>query len=156
MEIDAAAYPLGARPALRLTAEQVRMLRALQDYDLTPVRNRLQKDGAMPSTWLDDAVLEFRRYLALRAIFPGQSLQMFSRQIDTVWHTCLLFSRLYADFCAQAFGHFVHHEPTTEPAGAQQLEADWAAFQTAYEAAFGPLPRLWQMARPTPEAPYES
>lgn len=110
----------------------------------------------MPSTWLDDAVREFRRYLALRVIFPDRRLQMFSKQIDAVWHCCLLFSRLYADYCAVSFGHFVHHDPATEPLGPAEAETEWNAFQQAYEQAFGPLPRLWQMAQPRPDAVYES
>ena len=146
--------PLGVRPDFPLSVEQRRILQALEDYDWSPVAARLAKEGVMPSTWVPDAVLEFRRYIALRPLFPDRRLQMFSKQIDAVWHTCLLFSRMYADYCQRAFGHFVHHEPNVEPLGAARVEEEWAAFQECYERAFGPLPRLWQMARPRPDDAY--
>jgi hypothetical protein len=56
-----------------------------------------------------------------------------------------LFSRLYADFCEQAFGHFVHHDPATEPLA--DAEGEWRRFQEAYERTYGPLHRLWTMGR---------
>jgi hypothetical protein len=128
----------------------------LQDYDLTPVRKRLVKDAAMPSGWLDEAIFEFRRYLGLRIVARGP-VHMFSKQIDDVWHTCLLFSRLYADLCHQAFGHFVHHEPVTDDPPGDDAPSDphdhWREFEAAYEGLYGELNRLWLMGRPRAAAP---
>ncbi len=70
---------------------------------------------------------------------------MFSQHVDAVWHTCLLFTRLYADLCQQAFGEFVHHDPVMAPIG--DPEARWQQFVAAYEHYFGDLGRLWQMGR---------
>jgi len=36
------------------------------------------------------------------------------REIDDMWHTFLLFTKEYADFCANYFGEFMHHVPETE------------------------------------------
>src|SRR5262249_52166241 len=82
--------------------------------------------------------------LGLRAL-EGQPLLMFSKQIDDVWHTCLLFSRLYADLCQQAFGQFVHHEPADGPE--PDLEARWQEFEAAYRRVYGEPHRLWRMGR---------
>ena len=110
----------------------------------------------MPSGWIDEAIFEFRRYLGLRVLHTGP-IDMFSKQIDDVWHTCLLFSRLYAAYCDAAFGHFVHHEPAMghdptsvdEPGAVRpDRETRWRAFEDAYERMYGDLGRLWQMARP--------
>lgn len=35
-------------------------------------------------------------------------------KIDWMWHTFLLFTRDYADFCGRYFGSFVDHLPTDE------------------------------------------
>lgn len=35
-------------------------------------------------------------------------------KIDWMWHTFLLFTRDYADFCEHYFGFFVHHIPNEE------------------------------------------
>jgi hypothetical protein len=69
---------------------------------------------------------------------------MFSRHVDHVWHTCLLFSRLYADYCEQAFGHFFHHDPATEPR--LDRERQFQEFEQLYESVYGAPNRLWHMS----------
>jgi hypothetical protein len=107
--------PLGILPEVTLTDEELRGLMILQCFDLQRIRERLTREGAMamPEAWIDDAIMEFRRYLGLYAVTNGP-LPMLSRHVDKVWHTCLLFSQLYADLCEQSFGTFVHHEPHVE------------------------------------------
>jgi hypothetical protein len=141
MAIPVGLRPLGVQPAIDLSGEQLRSLQVLQDYDLTPVRDRLVRDAVMPAGWVNEAILEFRRYLGLRILEP-EPLMMFSKPVDNVWHTCLLFSRLYADLCQRAFGQFVHHEPAT--AAVPQPGRCWDAFENAYERNYGPLNRLWK------------
>jgi hypothetical protein len=136
--------PLGVRPEVPLTEEQVRALCVLEEYDLTPVRNRLLNNGVMPQSWVDDALFEFRRFLGLQVLAPGPRT-MFSHQVDLVWHTCLLFTRLYADYCQAAFGYFFHHEPATHAQiGRQEQFQD---FVQLYKRAYGAPNRLWYMQR---------
>lgn len=40
-----------------------------------------------------------------------QFVAMPSKVVDELWHACILDTRGYADFCAQAFGRFFHHAP---------------------------------------------
>jgi hypothetical protein len=140
---DVGIRPLGVRPNVPLTDDQLRTLQVLQDYDLTPVKRRLLKDGAMPSTWVDEAILEFRRYLGLRVV-SDKRINMFSKQIDDVWHTCLLFSRLYADYCDEAFGHFVHHDPEMEDVPPRESQRRWTEFVQAYSDLYGAPGKLWR------------
>jgi hypothetical protein len=35
-------------------------------------------------------------------------------KIDWMWHTFVLFTRDYADFCERCFGFFLHHVPNEE------------------------------------------
>jgi hypothetical protein len=144
MTLDAETRPLGIRPEVSLTEDQLRALRTLEEYDLTPVRNRLMNDGGMPPGWVDEALLEFRRFLGLQVIAPSPRI-MFSRHIDHVWHTCLLFSRLYADYCQQTFGFFFHHDPTTGPR--PDPEPQFREFERLYESVYGDMNRLWYMRR---------
>ncbi len=136
--------PLGARPSPALGEEQIRSLKTLSEYDLSPISRRLSEKGIMPSSWIDEAVFEFRRFLGLRLV-TDRPVPMMSRQVDEVWHACLLFSRLYADLCNQAFGSFVHHEPTAGPD--PDAEATWTAFRSAYEAMYGSIGRIWLLGR---------
>jgi hypothetical protein len=36
------------------------------------------------------------------------------RIIDEMWHTFILFTREYDEFCTRYFGAFIHHAPTTK------------------------------------------
>jgi hypothetical protein len=137
--------PLGIRPEVTVSREQLRALELLAAYDLSLVRERLLKDSSIPSSWIDEAILEFRRYLGLQIIAPGP-LPMFSKHVDDVWHACLLFSRIYADLCETVFGRFVHHDPKTGHEEEAAVEA-WAVFAASYEHFYGPVGRLWRTGR---------
>jgi hypothetical protein len=97
----------------------------------------------MPPGWVDEAILEFRRYLSLQVV-ATQPIPMFSRQVDEVWHTCVLFTRLYADLCRTCFGYFVHHEPADEEAPGS---VTWSDFADIYREFYGEPGRLWTMDR---------
>lgn len=67
--------------------------------------------------------------------------------LDLMWHTFLLFTKDYADFCNQYFGFFIHHTPVTQAEKklwkekmAQDLKAareeKEALLRTAYEAIY--------------------
>lgn len=36
------------------------------------------------------------------------------KEIDDMWHTFILFTKNYADFCDKFFGEFIHHQPMSE------------------------------------------
>jgi hypothetical protein len=152
MTTGARTQPLGVNPDVALDERQLRTLQVLESFDLTPVRQRLLRDTIMPSGWVDEAILEFRRYLGLRVICPGP-IDMFSKPVDNVWHTCLLHSRLYAALCESAFGQFVHHEPAgghgpgpEDAATPSRPDAGtrWRLFEDAYTRMYGPVGRLWR------------
>jgi hypothetical protein len=142
--------PLGIRPQVALSTEQRRKLCTLEAYDLSAVRHRILVEGMLPHALVDEAIFEFRRFLALNLVL-GRPVGMSSKQVDQVWHACLLFSRLYADLCQQVFGQFVHHEPAGhEPMAAEMgaavadARSEVQVFEEAYARIFGPLGRLWQ------------
>jgi hypothetical protein len=45
-------------------------------------------------------------------------------KIDWMWHTFLLFTRDYADFCDRHFDAFIHHVPEDEEAATPEDEID--------------------------------
>src|SRR5215217_6985164 len=140
---DLDARPLGVRPEVPLTDAQWTALQRLQDFDLSPVRARLVKQGVLPVQGVDGAIFEFRRFLGL-LIVGYRELPMPSAPVDEVWHTCLLFSRIYVDLCEQTLGDFVHYEPTdAHDASAVDAADDRGAldgcrvFQQAYARLYG-------------------
>jgi hypothetical protein len=148
--------PLGVRPEVPLTDAQRTALQRLQEFDLSPVRARLVKQAVLPADRVDDAIFEFRRFLGL-LIFECHELPMLSATVDEVWHTCLLFSRLYADLCEQTVGVFVHHEPRNAHDASEDAEDDLSArdrfrrFHQAYARIYGET-TAWLESGP-PQAP---
>jgi hypothetical protein len=144
--------PLGIRPDLPLTDEQRTALQRLEGYDLAPVRARLLKMGAPPAERVDDAIFEFRRFLGLAIVGYDRRLAVYSAVVDEVWHTCLLFTRLYVDLCAQTVGHFVHHEPLMgEGEDEARLREGEHLFEQAYSRVYGEMTALRALIELTDE-----
>jgi hypothetical protein len=55
-------------------------------------------------------------------------------KIDWMWHTFLLFTRDYAEFCERHFGFFLHHVP--EEGEEDEAPADEGAVRAALEAQY--------------------
>jgi hypothetical protein len=45
------------------------------------------------------------------ALNDGQIIGMPSHAVDEAWHGFILCTALYQDFCAKAYGRFLHHHP---------------------------------------------
>lgn len=54
-------------------------------------------------------LLELKRYFIMASLL--KQVPMFSEEVDELWHEMLMFTKSYADFCADFMGSTVHHEP---------------------------------------------
>ena len=126
-------HPLGVRNELSLSIEELEMLRRIEAHDLWFVEERLIRKGRVSAENVEEAVFEFKRYMALVGL-GYRGLAMLRPDVDEVWHAFILFTREYSAFCQEAFGTFVHHVPRTSrspaPAGAE-------AFLAGYDDVFG-------------------
>ena len=52
-----------------------------------------------------------RQFFLAYLMSGGKFVAMPSRAADELWHEFILYTRDYRDFCAQAFGGFLHHTP---------------------------------------------
>jgi hypothetical protein len=92
---------------------------SLVGLNLESVRGKLieraeygrEKDSPpVPLERLDDAILDYKRYLFLNLKYPGFPVAP-SYDIDEVWHQHILFTRKYAADCQNIFGEMRHHVP---------------------------------------------
>ena len=54
-----------------------------------------------------------KQFLVVCATTPGYKVT--SDAIDSMWHTFLLFTRDYREFCTRYLGKFINHEPFEVP-----------------------------------------
>ncbi|SCG01273.1 hypothetical protein GA0115255_116148, partial [Streptomyces sp. Ncost-T6T-2b] len=69
-------------------------------------------------------------FLAASAALPGTELSP-SKAVDVGWHTFILHTVDYAEFCERVAGRFIHHVPTED---AQTGEDSGAARQRTLDA----------------------
>lgn len=56
---------------------------------------------------------ELMKFLYVTAHIPASSPP--SATVDEMWHTFLMFTADYFNFCAEYAGRFLHHQPTDKP-----------------------------------------
>jgi|GEM_PF-3203879 len=91
---------------------------AIFDYPIPHVIARYCKDYGVAEEVAKVHERELKRWFILTIIwankYPGKPLDMFSSEIDNLWHTFLLFTQDYQKFCYECFGKFIHHTPTID------------------------------------------
>jgi hypothetical protein len=112
----------------------------LNSYDFSFVREKLRNDGNFDEAEIDRAEQEFRKFMALVIRHDGP-LAMIDKRVDEFWHSLILFTPQYRQFCTDVMGFFVDHQPRTSttpvPIGAI------SNFVSAYTKEYGEIPPFW-------------
>lgn len=93
-----------------------RPLREVLRHRNRAVVDRFLKELPIGEEDAEDVFRETKRWLWLLASAPGHELAITTPLLvlDEMWHTFILFTRPYAEFCQRYCGRFVHHMPTPE------------------------------------------
>lgn len=137
--------PLGILTYEQLNPSMQTSVLRCAEFDLSRVERRLSEHGLLPESWIDECVLEFRRYMILNLVQPNKQ-PMFSPYVDEVWHQTILFTRMYHELGESVAGKYFHHEPLDGDDPTDEIVEDTAAFdefRATYEGLFGPLPDIW-------------
>lgn len=94
----------------QMTDKQIRTLEELEQYDLSFVEERLKSHQLLEEDIVPKAIEGFKRYIGL-AMLGHKHVSVPNKAVDEVWHTFLLYTKEYADFCKQLCGYFIHHCP---------------------------------------------
>ncbi|HEX5407925.1 MAG TPA: hypothetical protein VFX16_37135 [Pseudonocardiaceae bacterium] len=82
-------------------------------------------------------------FLAAVGSRAGEKLSP-SKLVDIGWHTFILYTREYADYCERVAGGFIHHEPHDTPGAAGDTTCSVARTLAAISAAgYVPDAELW-------------
>jgi hypothetical protein len=145
--------PLGLRPDLWTQFDgdypaAVKKVERIAGYDLDFLAPKLTPE--LTNGWLDEkqapaVIRDLKRYLALLALFPDEPLAP-SNKVDMAWHTFVLYTRKYREFCNAVFGHYVDHYP--DKPGAPFNRPRYEKTVARYRQAFGPPSELIWGLRP--------
>jgi hypothetical protein len=94
MQLDRA-IPMPVDAVLRYSNPKV-IERHLQDAGVSQAEAVRRFDG-------------LKQFLLVAAVMPGRKVT--SPDIDSIWHTFLLFTKDYRQFCTEYLGMFIEHEP---------------------------------------------
>lgn len=111
--------PQRTRPA---AARRIRPLSETLAYENDLVVYKFMERYKLSFRQANDVFTETKRWLWLCAralVQPSGPQPLFIigmkelGMIDEMWHTFLLFTPVYAEFCEHHFGRFIHHLPST-------------------------------------------
>jgi hypothetical protein len=140
---DAHAHVEKQAEAFKSVVESVR--KRADEFAIEEVILRYAREQDLPVDVARQHASELKRFLALHAINPQKNYGM-RGPIDSFWHTFLLFTKTYADFCQKIAGRFIHHVPRSEQVyGPPGTPGDYETFLADYEATFGhpAPPEIW-------------
>jgi len=80
----------------------------------TRLTSRLDADHPDHAHHADQIMEQALAFLAACAARPGLGLAP-SELVDIGWHTFILYTREYAEFCHRIAGRFIHHAPNDIP-----------------------------------------
>ena len=107
------------------------------DFDFTDINSRCAKDNAIPLTVVKEMELELKRFLVLSAINSDTTYEM-RGPVDKLWHTFIMFSREYVDFCFGLANRYIHHVPHTSSKEDESTDkgANYSKFLKDYKSFF--------------------
>lgn len=97
---------------------------------------RYRSDHEVPQESADIHEREVKRYLAICANYPEERFPM-AASIDELWHTFLIFTKEYHDFCGMLGVPFIHHDPIGEKTDRTEMQTTYELFLHIYRNKFG-------------------
>lgn len=97
------------------------ILNRVASIDLSSVTIRYARDSQLDLAVAMLHQRELCRYLALCTLYPDEDFPM-AGKADAFWHTFLIFTALYRQYCQKLSGAFIDHDPMEGSAKVDDLE----------------------------------
>lgn len=113
-------------------------------FDFAPLVQRYAKEYGLNQEESQEHIDEMCRFLCL----AGSTRSSYSMMgpVDHAWHTFILFTKMYSDFCNEIAGKYIHHNPGEILTGTRDsYVGGYNNLLADYERAFGtnPPPHIW-------------
>lgn len=76
------------------------------------VYNRMVEETDFDEQTLMELLFEQKRFMLMTSVL--KNVPMFSKRVDEVWHTMLMFTKSYQSFTESFAGQFIHHQPNVD------------------------------------------
>lgn len=92
------------------------IIKEVMAYKMPDIIARCKKDFNYTDEDMQLLEKELKRFFILCILGSNSKsgIDMYSKDVDNLWHTFILFTKEYADFCYQYHGKFLHHVPNLE------------------------------------------
>lgn len=107
-------------PTLAPTQEALEHKHLISDELWGRLTGRIVEDEDVSREQAEQMMDATLGYLELCATHPDRRFTP-SEMVDTGWHTFIVYTRAYADFCDKLAGGFIHHEPNDIPGHPQTV-----------------------------------
>lgn len=118
---------------------QAEIIEQIMDYQMPEVIKRCKKDFNYTDDDMRIIEREFKRFIVMSVILKDTGIGMYSKDVDNLWHSFILFTKEYTDFCTTFNGKFIHHVPEVEektPEKRAEVQKDFQQFIKNYEELF--------------------
>jgi len=88
-------------------------LEQVLQYKNQNIINKFLEEYDLSEEEVKDIFEETKKWLWLCSISPKLYMDDSIVVIDKMWHTFILFTKDYNEFCLHYFDNFIHHEPST-------------------------------------------
>jgi hypothetical protein len=108
------------------------------------VIDRFAKDHSVSVEFAELLAHELKRFLVLSVLFSTHNYEM-AGPADGLWHTFLIFTKEYHDFCRRLGVPYIHHVPKTKRNKGNSSGAGYQRFLEDYQLVFRqePTSAVW-------------
>ncbi|MER6171384.1 hypothetical protein [Streptosporangium sp. NPDC001681] len=132
---------------VQLTAGELANPRTLiPDQLFGYLTDRVAREEDIPQQTAEQIVEQALAFLV--ACGRNSDVRLFpSKLVDVGWHTFILYTRPYAEFCQKVAGRFIHHVPTDIPEHAppDRVAAIGVTVETMRATGLPVVPELWTL-----------
>lgn len=105
-------------------------------YPMAQVVARYVQDNPDAATHARVHEQELKKYLFLCAKYPNQGWPMITT-LDELWHTFIIFTKEYHEFCRQLGVEYLHHQPFGGTEDKEAIQTAYDQFLILYRQEFG-------------------
>lgn len=121
--------------------EQV-VLNKIHEWDFSFISgDQMLRHGVSNRYIHDAAVLELKKFLAIKTLRDPHPMGCFGPIVAAAWHAFILDTQRYEQFCSAVYEKTIHHKPSNYGAGVQ----DNTIWMSMYKEWFGEFPKVWKL-----------